>query len=326
MATIRPEHPRPAHFLVHLSDTHLVGGDIPLMGILDSEAHLREVFEALEASGARPEALIFTGDLADKGEPAAYARLRALVEPAADRLGAQVIWAMGNHDDRENLREGLLDEGRSTEPLDRVYRLGGLRIITLDTTVPGSHYGELVQHQLDWLRAELREPAPEGTILALHHPPVPSIQPLAILVELRGQAALADVVRGTDVRSIIGGHLHYSTNAMFAGIPVSVASATCYTQDLASAVDPVNGIRGTRGRDAAQSYNLVHVYEDTIVHSVVPAPGGTSVGTVYDPVQVTESLASHGLDYVAAPDAEAGDRAVPDPAGKRPAERRRQIA
>ena len=297
MATIRPEHPRPEHFLVHLSDTHLVGGDVPLLGTLDSEARLREVFAALEASGARPEALIFTGDLADKGEANAYARLRAIVEPAAERFGAQIIWAMGNHDDRANLRENLLDEGRSTEPLDRVYRIGGLRVITLDTTVPGSHHGELAPHQHDWLRAELLQPAPEGTLLALHHPPVPSIQPLATLVELRGQAALENILRGTDVRAIIGGHLHYSTNAMFAGIPVSVASATCYTQDLATAVDPVNGVRGTRGRDAAQSYNLIHVYPETIVHSVVPRAGGESVGTVYDPAEVTESLANHGLDY-----------------------------
>jgi hypothetical protein len=66
------------------------------------------------------------------------------------------------------------------------------------------------------------------------------------------------------VRAILAGHLHYSTAATFAGIPVSVASATCYSQDLTV----VEG--GTRAQDGAQAFNLVHVYDDTVMHSVVP--------------------------------------------------------
>ena len=48
-----------------------------------------------------PQALVFTGDLADIGEPDAYERLKALVEPvAASAMNAQLIWVMGNHDER----------------------------------------------------------------------------------------------------------------------------------------------------------------------------------------------------------------------------------
>jgi len=53
----------------------------------------------LERSIARPEAIVFTGDLADLGEPDAYERLREVVEPAAERMNAQIIWVMGNHDE-----------------------------------------------------------------------------------------------------------------------------------------------------------------------------------------------------------------------------------
>jgi len=98
----------------------------------------------------------------------------------------------------------------------------------------------------------------------MHHPPVPSVLDLAVTVELQAQKELAAVIRGSDIRSIIAGHLHYSTTATFAGIPVSVASATCYTQDLNVPVG------GTRSQDGAQSFNLVHVYDDTVLHSVVP--------------------------------------------------------
>lgn len=263
MELIEAEHPRPRHFLLHLSDSHLLGGSDPLHGVVDSESRLRQLFAQVRASGARPEAVIFTGDLADRGEADAYAKLRSIVDPACEAMGARVIWAMGNHDDRANFRTGLLDEPAGTAPVDRSYFLNGLRIITLDTSVPGFHHGALSPGQLDWLADELATPAPDGTILALHHPPVPSVLDLAVLVELRGQAALAAVVRNSDVRAILGGHLHYSTTAMFAGTPVSVASATCYTQDLNVPVG------GSRGRDSGQSFNLVHVYEHTIVHSVV---------------------------------------------------------
>jgi 3',5'-cyclic-AMP phosphodiesterase len=258
------EYPRPNHFLLHISDTHLLAGRGRLYDRVDSTGHLEQLFAELEASGGRPEAIVFTGDLADKGEPDAYARLRAIVEPAAERLGARVIWVMGNHDDRLAFRSGLLGEVPTDKPVDRVYDIHGLRVITLDSTVPGHHHGEISSEQLDWLAEELAIRAPHGTILAMHHPPVPSVLDLAVSVELRDQRGLAEVVEGSDIRSIIAGHLHYSTNATFAGIPVSVASATCYTQDLNVEVG------GTKGRDGAQGFNLVHVYESTVLHSVVP--------------------------------------------------------
>ncbi|MCU1557358.1 MAG: 3,5-cyclic-nucleotide phosphodiesterase [Microbacteriaceae bacterium] len=255
---------RPDHFILHFSDTHFVAGPGPLYGSVDSEAHLRQIFDELEASGSRPEAIVFTGDLADHGDPEAYSKLRAIVDPVAARMGAKVIWVMGNHDDRGHFREGLLGQYPSTAPVDRVHYVNGLRIIALDSTVPGSHYGRVTGAQLDWLAEELAIPAPHGTIIAMHHPPVPSVLDLAVLVELRDQDGLAEVIQGSDVRGIIAGHLHYSTTATFAGVPVSVASATCYTQDLNVPVG------GTRGRDGAQAYNLIHVYENTVLHSVVP--------------------------------------------------------
>jgi 3',5'-cyclic AMP phosphodiesterase CpdA len=301
MELIEAEHPRPGHILMHLSDPHLLGSDELLYGGVDSEAHLRQLFSEVHASRLRPEAVIFTGDLADQGEPEAYAKLRAIVEPACREMGARIIWAMGNHDDRANFRAALFDQDANDAPVDRSYFINGLRIITLDTSVPGRHHGELSTSQLDWLAAELATPAPDGTILALHHPPVPSVLDLAILVELRGQASLADVVRGSDVRTILAGHLHYSSTAMFAGIPVSVASASCYTQDL----NVPQG--GTRGRDGAQAFNLVHVYENTIVHSVVPLGRSATVGEYVSPEATRRRLA------------EAGIRIPPRPTHERPA-------
>ncbi len=290
MSGYTAQFPRPDHFVLHLSDTHFEVGDRPLYGSVDSGKHLRQILIEIEESGARPEAIIFTGDLADHGDPEAYAALKSIVEPLARRIGAQIIWVMGNHDDRGNFRAGLLGQPASAAPIDRVHWVNGLRIIALDSTVPGHHYGHVSPDQLDWLAEELASPAPHGTILAMHHPPVPSVLDLAVLVELRDQSSLAEVITGSDVRSIIAGHLHYSTTSTFAGIPVSVASATCYTQDLNVPVG------GTRGQNAAQSFNLVHVYEDSILHSVVQIGQQAPVSHV-TAVETAQILAENGVVF-----------------------------
>ena len=250
--------------IVHISDTHLLAGNRPLGGRYDTAGNLTATLAAVERTGIHPDAIVFTGDLTDLGEPDADAALRAEVEPFAARLGAPVVWVAGNHDERPALREGLLDAAPSSDPVTGVWDLGGLRLVALDSTVPGWHHGDLDAAQLDWLRDVLATPAPLGTILALHHPPLPSHIPFFDILELQHQDELAAAIAGSDVRAILAGHLHSSTSGTFHGIPVSVASATCYTMNLQRPPQEVNGM------DAGQSFQLVHVYEDTITHAVVP--------------------------------------------------------
>ena len=257
------QYAAPRHAIAHLSDPHLITGGGLHYGVVDNAANLRRAIERLAAVRPAPQAIVFTGDLADQAAPDAYATLRSIVEPAAAEMGAIVVWTMGNHDEREPFARGLYDSDDAGFQ-DRVHEVDGLRIVALDTSVPGWHHGDLGPDQLDWLRDVLSEPAPHGTILAMHHPPMPSHIPLFDILELRHQDDLARVIHGSDVRAILAGHLHYSSHGMFAGVPVSVASATCYTMNVARPAVEVNGM------DAAQAFQLVHVYPETITHTVVP--------------------------------------------------------
>lgn len=279
------QHPAPSHVIAHLSDVHLLAGDVRQYGVIDTEAGLARALERLRHVDPPPQVLVFTGDLADKAEPAAYARLRQMVEPVATLMGAEVVWVMGNHDERAEYSAGLFGE-ESEAPQDRVYDVAGLRVIALDTSVPRYHHGNLTDDQIAWLADQLATPAEHGTVLALHHPPIPlPMLRAAEIIELLDQDRLAAVVEGTDVRSIIGGHLHFSTYSTFAGVPVSVASASCYTTDPAPIKRFVSGV------DGHTAYTMMHVYADRIVHTIVPLDEAPEVsGFPSDVVAQVEAL------------------------------------
>jgi 3',5'-cyclic AMP phosphodiesterase CpdA len=287
-----PQHPAPEHFILHISDTHFVADNQLLHGAVDSDENLRQLFKDFAKAKARPEAIVFTGDLADTGREDAYTRLKNLVEPAAAEIGAKVIWVMGNHDTRTPFRRILLDSEAGEESVDMVHDVNGLRIIALDSTVPGLHYGEITDEQLAWLKDVLATPAPHGTLIALHHPPVPSTHEMISMFELRDQARFEEALRGTDVRGILAGHFHFSTFSTFANVPVSVASATCYTQDLN--VEPGS----MRGQNGAQAFNLVHVYGDRVVNTIVPIG---EFATVYEvTAEQMKAFSRHSLEEATA--------------------------
>jgi 3',5'-cyclic AMP phosphodiesterase CpdA len=280
------QYPHPSHTIAHISDTHLLAGGKLQYGVVDTVQHLQMALDRLRRIDPVPQAIVLTGDLADRGEPEAYAQLRSMIEPAAAAMGAQVVWCMGNHDDRTAYARSLFGADPTADVMDRVYEVDGLRIVALDTSVPNYHHGEITDEQHDWLASVLAEPAPLGTILAMHHPPIAiPMLPAAAIIELDGQDRLATALAGTDVRMILGGHFHYSSYGTFAGIPVSVASATCYISDIAPDQRFISAV------DTDQSVNVLHVYDDTIVTSVVPTHDSAEIsGFGSDVVPIVEAM------------------------------------
>lgn len=257
------QHPAPTHVVAHVSDTHLLAGGALLGGVLDTAGHLRDALARLELAAPTADALVVSGDCADLGEPEAYALLRELVEPVAERMGATVVYAAGNHDERGPMWRALHDVD-SAAPYDRVHEIAGLRIVSLDTSLAGFHHGGFDEGQAEWLADVLSAPAEHGTLLVMHHPPLPYRARIMQVLEFRDEPRLAEVLAGTDVRAILSGHLHVNGSGTFAGIPVILANATSYADDLAA------GPTGFEGVDAAQSANVLEVHAQTIAHSVVP--------------------------------------------------------
>lgn len=271
-----PNPASPTHVIAHLSDTHFLAEGAPLHESVDTVGHLRRALQRLEESEMPVDAIVHTGDIADLGELDAYRRVRDVVEPVAERLGCPIVWVAGNHDRRGPLREGLLGEAPTEEPLDSVMDVRGLRLVALDTSVPGAGHGDLDPAQLEWLREALAEPAPQGTLLAMHHPPVPTTVRVLEPFQLRAPEALAEVLAGTDVRAVLSGHFHYSVHGSIAGIPVSVVPATSYTVRVDA---PQLGFTGV---DGDQAVGLAVLYPGQVITTLLPLDAPPTVVTLPD--------------------------------------------
>jgi 3',5'-cyclic AMP phosphodiesterase CpdA len=257
--------PAATHRIGHVSDSHFTGS-----GLLHDRVPVADTFatalDALAASGVPLDAVVHTGDVADEGEAAAYVAARELLAAAVERTGWRMLTVPGNHDDRAAMREHLLGLPPSAEPIDEVVDVQGLRIVLLDSSIPRRVEGGIDAEQLDRVHEILREPAEHGTVLALHHPPVPVEVTGLQRLHLTGQERLAAAIAGGDVRALLGGHLHYATTSMFAGVPVFVAPATAYTIALRG---PGGGVAGL---DGGRAVGVLTCYDDGRVgYSLLPA-------------------------------------------------------
>lgn len=266
------KHPDPVMTLAHFTDTHLLAPGAEGMGLIgglvETTGRLEQAIERLHVTVSGQDhplaAIIVSGDITDLGEPEAYRAAAKLFGDAAARYGAELVFTPGNHDERPAMAEHLLGLPPSERPLDSVVMIDGLRIVALDTSLPGFNHGGFDEGQAQWLAEALAEPAPRGTVLTMHHPPIPYRTNVMRLLEFVDDELLAEVLEGTDVRHILCGHLHVQGGGTIAGIPVTVGGATSYVDDLSASP------AGMRGIDDCQAFSLIEV-GCTIVHWGVPA-------------------------------------------------------
>ncbi len=150
--------------LAQLSDPH-IGAEW-----FDDQSvpRLAAAVESVRAVRPQPDAVLLSGDIADHATDEEYEQVRELLAP----LGAPVHVLAGNHDDRRALHRHFGVPGADGEPVCYSVDLGPLRLVVLDTTIPGEDPGVLGTEQLEWLDAELAAAPEQLTLLGMHHPPL----------------------------------------------------------------------------------------------------------------------------------------------------------
>lgn len=236
--------------ILHLSDTHIGRVDGPPGRRVDATDSLRLLLGELRHQ-RDVDAVVVTGDLADDGSVEAYTTVRELIGGFARSLGAPVFYTTGNHDERsaftEVLGSGHPDAVLAFPGAERaaVSMVGGRRLVTLDSLVPGEVYGRLGADQLEWLREVLSTPAELGTVIAFHHPPISlDISATQRVFGLRDPEGLAEVIRGSDVRVLLTGHFHLQLFGLLAAVPVWVTPGVVNRIDLTTAPGTERAVRG----------------------------------------------------------------------------------
>ena len=207
--------------IAQLSDLHVrpLGEGYNRVG--ESNMLAERAFRAVSRLRPAPDALILTGDLVDTGSPDEYAEIAKLLR----RFGQSGAYAIpGNHDRREALIEALKTPVAPTGFIDYTVDLGAVRLVMLDSLVPGASHGLLRDAQLAWLDATLAAAPSQPTMIALHHPPfLTGIRHMDAMGLANAAAFGALVARHPQVESIVSGHCHRQIIARLGRAVVTVA-------------------------------------------------------------------------------------------------------
>lgn len=253
--------------VAQLSDPHIVANARLCLNIIDTASFLREAVETLNRLNPQPDVVVITGDLVNDGRVNQYEHLRVLLGALRPQLRSNLLLMPGNHDDRENLRQVFPEHDelgpgtvadRSSDPgrgdsghgdsvrcdFVRDVRSGAatagvddatLRLIALDTVIPGEPGGDLDGAQLQWLDRQLGEFPGRPALVLLHHPPFATgiAHMDACGLAPAAASALEQVIaRHANVQRVSAGHVHRSISRRWAGTVASTVPSVAHAVAL----------------------------------------------------------------------------------------------
>ena len=226
-----------AMLIAQITDLHISTPGSANDRLFRTPEHLARAVTHLNGLAPRPDVVLATGDLVERGEPEEYARLREIL----DRLAMPLYVIPGNHDARGPLARAFADRGYLPQDdgfLHYVVEDWPVRLIGLDTHVPGESGGRLCAERLAWLDARLGEGRGRPTVVFMHHPPFETGIRMMDEMGLEGKAALAAVLRRhPPVEAVLCGHVHRPMTRRFGGTVATTCPATAHqiALDLAAA-------------------------------------------------------------------------------------------
>jgi 3',5'-cyclic AMP phosphodiesterase CpdA len=213
--------------LCQISDPHVVEKGSLAYGKVDTPRHLERCVRKILALPRRPDAVIATGDLTDNAAAAEYGLLGEILAP----LDMPVYLAVGNHDDRQQLRAAFPTHTHLAGEdgfVQYVVEDFDVRLVVLDTLIPRKPGGMLCEKRLRWLDHTLAR-SNRPTIVAQHHPPFAtglSFMDRMSLVDPGAEAAV--ISKYPQVERVIAGHHHRTAQARFAGTVASICPSTAH--------------------------------------------------------------------------------------------------
>jgi len=202
--------------ICQITDTHIkLPGKLAYKKV-DTAAMLRACVAEVQTLNPQPDLIVMTGDLVDLGRPEEYAHLQEIIAPLTQPLYV----VPGNHDARDPMREAFKAGGYMPKSGFLQYAVEDwpLRLIGLDTIIPGQGGGELCAERLAWLDKTLAEKPEAPTLILMHHPPFETGIGHMDDIGLKGAEGFAAVVaKHNQIELILCGHLHRTIHALVGG-------------------------------------------------------------------------------------------------------------
>ncbi len=214
--------------IAQISDTHISTPGSRNDRDFRTVEHLERAVAHLNALTPRPDVVLATGDLVERGQVDEYERLRDILAP----LAMPLFLIPGNHDERANLVR-TLDRHRYLPRdggfLQYVVEDWPVRLVALDTLIPGESGGRLCGERLHWLDTRLSEAPERVTVVLMHLPPFITGMRKMDKMGLDGIRELDTVIRRhPQVERIVCGHLHRPIVRRFAGTVACTGPATAH--------------------------------------------------------------------------------------------------
>ncbi len=218
--------------IAQITDTHIKAEGKLAYRKVDSAKALGDCVDHVNRLEPRPDVVIMTGDLADVGRPSEYAVFRRIV----DRLAMPYFVIPGNHDERGAFRQAFADHPYLPSDGDFLHYAiedHPIRLIGLDTTVPGEPFGEMCAARLAWLDDCLGQAPHRPTLAFMHHPPfVTGIEHMDVQNCRNGDALGAVVARHPQVRNLVCGHVHRPVQLNWFGLTASIGPSPSHAVAL----------------------------------------------------------------------------------------------
>lgn len=250
---------------IHLTDLHVGNPAVPDDHLFsNTSATLARVLGMIATMDNKPQFIIASGDLTNRGDADSYRQLRSLM--AASELS--VIYALGNHDTRPGFYQGMLDRTSDLElAYDHDQVIAGIHIITLDTTTPGQIGGSIEPGQFAWLQAKLDSHPELPKLLVAHHAPALGDAPPWDhwrTIEFNQSQKLAALLKGRNILGILSGHIHHDRFSVWHGIPVIVGMGQHAATDILT-TDVLRMVEGS-------SFGIGTIRRSGLTMALVPLP------------------------------------------------------
>jgi 3',5'-cyclic AMP phosphodiesterase CpdA len=218
--------------IAQITDCHLKAGRRLAYRKVDTAAALEACVRHLLALPQRPDVVLVTGDLGDLGTAAEYELFREIVAP----LPMPLYVIPGNHDNREAMRAAFAEHAYIRQDdtfLHYAIDDWPVRLIGLDSTIPGAPGGDMCPRRLEWLSRALAQSSSKPTLLFIHHPPfLTGIGHMDRQNCANASAFGAVVEANRQVRMLLCGHVHRAIHVQWHGIEASICPGTSHAVAL----------------------------------------------------------------------------------------------